>query len=73
MICIRSEAEVIILTNVNNFLHHSRSILEFPVILLHYVPISMHYSQDHCQNDPGALKQYFIGKHTGICMTILLE
>ena len=28
---------------------------EFPVIL-QYAPISMHYSQDHCQNNPGALK-----------------
>ena len=29
---------------------------EFPVILLHYAPISMQYSQnyfqDHCQNSP---------------------
>ena len=35
---------------------------EFPVLLLRYAPISMpwyysqNYSQDHCQNNPGALK-----------------
>ena len=34
---------------------------EFPVILLHYAPVSVYYiithnySQDHCQNNPGAL------------------
>ena len=26
--------------------------LEFPVIFLHYVPTSIHYSQDHCQSNP---------------------
>ena len=40
---------------------------EFPVILLSYAPISMHfsqnYSQDHCQNNPGALKILLYCKH----------
>ena len=35
-------------------------LFKFHVILLHYSPISMHYSQnysqDHCPNNPGALK-----------------
>ena len=44
---------------------------EFPVILLYYAPISMHYSQnysqDHCQNNPEALKMMLLQS-----MTILI-
>ena len=41
-------------------LHYSTS--EFPLIL-HYA-FFMHYSQDYCQNNPGALKIIiFIAKH----------
>ena len=40
--------------------------LLYSVILLHLYSDTFHYSkysQDHCHNNPGALKRYFIAKH----------